>query len=94
MFQHAAAAVLSQKVRISDISQQISLSAECSLAASGNSKDRLLHEQCLKCDYNQMCMQIVSEAKDLWYHTDACFYVLLSQIIINHYISAIWQETT
>lgn len=27
-------------------------------------KDRLLHNQCLKCDYNQMCMQIVSEAED------------------------------
>lgn len=47
-----------------------------------------------------MCMQIASEAKDLWYHTDACFYVLLSQIIINHSISAnlarnnmIWAET-
>lgn len=25
-------------------------------------KDRLLHKQCLKCDYNQMCMQIISEA--------------------------------
>lgn len=27
-------------------------------------KDRLLHKQCLKCDYNQMCMQIKSEAVD------------------------------
>lgn len=27
-------------------------------------KDRLLHKQCLKCDYNQMCMQIISEATD------------------------------
>lgn len=27
-------------------------------------KDRLLHNQCLKCDYDQMCTQIVSEAED------------------------------
>lgn len=27
-------------------------------------KDRLLHKQCLKCDYNQMCMQIISVATD------------------------------
>lgn len=27
-------------------------------------KDRLLRNQCLKCDYNQMCMQIVSASED------------------------------
>lgn len=27
-------------------------------------KDRLLHKRRLKCDYNQMCMQIISEAVD------------------------------
>lgn len=27
-------------------------------------KDRLLHNQCLKCDYEQMCTQIASEAED------------------------------
>lgn len=27
-------------------------------------KGRLLHKRCLKCDYNQMCMQIISEAVD------------------------------
>lgn len=27
-------------------------------------KNRLLHNQCLKCDYDQMCTQIVSEAED------------------------------
>lgn len=38
-------------------------------------KDRLLRNQCLKCDYDQMCMQIVSASGGFsQYHTDACYH--------------------
>lgn len=60
-------------------------------------KDRLLHNQCLKCDYNQMCMQIVSEAEDF---AISHRYMLLGHSFmschqkesVRHRISAIWQE--
>lgn len=60
-------------------------------------KDRLLHNQCLKCDYNQMCMQIVSEAEDF---AISHRYMLLEQSFmschqkesVRHRMYAIWQK--
>lgn len=60
-------------------------------------KDRLLRNQCLKCDYNQMCMQIVSESEDFAV-SHRC--MLSQQSFVSCHqresehprISAIWQE--
>lgn len=60
-------------------------------------KDRLLHNQCLKCDYNQMCTQIISEAED-FVISHRC--MLLEQSFMSCHqresahrrISAIWQK--
>lgn len=75
---------------------QLSIQWENS-ASRTQTLDRLLHNQCLKCDYDQMCAQIVSEAED-FVISHRC--MLLEQSFMSchqrksahHRISAIWQK--
>lgn len=52
-------------------------------------KDRLLRKRCLKCDYNQMCMQIITEAADFAIShrcmlSETLFTCCCQETIINH----------
>lgn len=65
-------------------------------------KDRLLRKRCLKCDYNQMCMQIITEAADFAIShrcmlSETLFTCCCQETIINHlfiFSSASWPNET